>query len=135
MQNKDRAKDILDLIRKRNNLPPEQQGWASAPIITEPQAPEPLSEKRWAEFSKDFIAERDGEPIYESGYSTVEFYEKLLDLSDPEYENEESKKTSRKLRDMLRGLNGQAEEEEKRVAYIDSLEPFEAVVRPEDWYE
>ena len=42
---------------------------------------------------------------------------------------------STKLRDMLRGLNGQAEEEEKRVEYIDSLEPFEAVARPEDWYE
>jgi hypothetical protein len=135
MKKQDRAKDILDMIRRRTNLPPEQQGWISPPIITEPQAPEPLSENRWAEFSKDFIAERDGEPVYESGYTTKEFYDKLLEVSEPDYESQETKKTSRKLRDMLNSLNGKQEEEEKRVEYIDSLEPFEAVVRLEDWYE
>ena len=135
MANADKAQEILDMIRKRTNLPPEQQGWISPPIVTEPQAPEPLSENRWAEFSKDFIAKRDGEPVHESGYTTKEFYDKLLEVSDPQYENKESKQTSRKLRDMLNSLNGKQEEEEKRVEYIDSLEPFEAVVRPEDWYE
>jgi len=132
---KDRAQGILDMIRKRNNLPPDQQGWISPPIITQPQPPEPLRENRWAEFSRDFIAERDGEPIRKTGYTTKEFYEKILEVSDPDYENKENKKNSQKLRDMINAINNEGTDEEKRVEYIDSLEPFEAVVRPEDWYE
>ena len=46
-----------------------------------------------------------------------------------------TKKNSQKLRDMINAINNEGTDEEKRVEYIDSLEPFEAVVRPEDWYE
>lgn len=131
----DKGQQILDMIRKRKNLPDDQQGWISPPVVTEPQAPEPLSENLWSEFSRNFIAERDGEPVHESGYTTKEFYEKILEVSDPDYENKERKETSRKLREMLIAMNDKEEKEEKRVEYINSLEPFEAVVDPEIRYK
>ena len=128
MARTDRAQQILDMIRKRRILSPDQEGWISPPIITEPQPPEPLPENRWSEFSRDFIVERDGEPIRETGYTTKEFYEKILEVSDPDYENKENKKTSQKLKDLLKGIESEEHKLERIVEHLNTLEPFEAVI-------
>lgn len=124
MKNKDRSDEILRMIRSRNNLPEDQHGWISGPIISETQPPEPLPESRWADFNQKFVEELDGEPIGASGYSTQAFYDKLVDLCDPDYVEKKPKKST-KLRKMLEELDNQSEQEKKQVEQLRKLDCFE----------
>ena len=124
MNNKDRSDEILKMIRARNKLPKDQQGWVSGPILTEVQPPDPLPEDRWADFNQKFVEELDGEPIGASGYSTQAFYDKLVDLCDPDYVIKKPRKST-KLREMLEELGKQSEQEKKQVEQLRKLDCFE----------
>lgn len=123
MQKKDRAQKILDMIRKRSTLPPEQQGWIQPLVVTEIEPPEPLSDERFADFSSKFILERDGEHIHQTGWTSKELYERLVEVSDPDYVN--PKGQTGKLRKLLTEMNALKEKELKQIDYLKNLDPFE----------
>lgn len=124
MNNKDRTQEILRMIRARDKLPKDQQGWISGPILNEVQSPDPLPEDRWADFNQKFVEELDGEPIGASGYSTQAFYDKLVDLCDPDYVVKKPRKST-KLREMLEELDKQSKQEKKQVEQLRKLDCFE----------
>lgn len=130
MTKKEKAQDILDMIRKRQGMPERYSGWINKPYPTEPQPPEPLSESRWADFNRNFVESIDGEIVGSSGYSTQAFFDKLVELGDPEYKE---KKQSEILRKMLEELDN-GDHEEKVLEDLQKLDCFEAI-RPEDLYE
>jgi len=124
MNNNDSTQEILRKIRARKTLPEDQHGWISGPIITQVQPPDPLPEDRWADFNQKFVEELDGEPIGASGYSTVDFYKKLVDLSDPDYVFKKPRRRT-KLREMLEELDKHETQKKKQVEYLRTLDCFE----------
>jgi len=92
------AKSILDIIRERQGMTPEQ-------IKEAEKAKEfrrtPLSADDWQEFKRLFVEEYGGEKIQADGMTHSEF---LQYLKDGTREGVEAYSDSKKLRDFLNSL-------------------------------